>query len=73
VPGVIGALQASEAVRLLAGQPPAFAGHLLRYQAAGMSLETVRFRPNATCRVCGPRADIRALVAERYAAEACRP
>jgi molybdopterin/thiamine biosynthesis adenylyltransferase len=73
VPGVIGALQASEAVRLLAGQPPAFAGHLVRYQAAGMSLETVRFRPNATCRVCGPCADIRALVAECYAAEACRP
>ena len=74
VPGVIGALQASEAVRLLAGQPPAFAGRLLRYQAAGMALGTVRFRPNPACRVCGPRADIRALAPESYSgAGECRP
>jgi molybdopterin/thiamine biosynthesis adenylyltransferase len=72
VPGVIGALQASEAVRLLAGQAPAFAGRLLRYQARGMSLQAVTFRPNPACRVCGPQADIRALAAERYDAEACQ-
>jgi molybdopterin/thiamine biosynthesis adenylyltransferase len=73
VPGVIGSLQASEAVRLLAGQTPAFAGRLLRYQASAMALGTVRFRANPGCRVCGPGADIRALAPERYDSEACRP
>ena len=73
VPGVIGALQAGEAVKLLAGEATAFAGRLLRYQARGMALQAVRFRPNPACRVCGPRADIRALAAARYHAEACQP
>jgi molybdopterin/thiamine biosynthesis adenylyltransferase len=71
VPGVIGALQASEAVRFLRGQAPAFAGRLLRYEAVALELRTVSFRPNPTCAVCGDRPSITALVAARYGGEGC--
>jgi molybdopterin/thiamine biosynthesis adenylyltransferase len=70
VPGVLGALQAVEAVRFLRGQPGAFVGRLVQYDAAGFSLRTVKFRANAACRVCGPAADIVALQATE--GEACR-
>ena len=56
VPGVLGALAACEAVRLLRGEPPAFAGRLLRYEATLLSMRTSRFRPNPLCRVCGDAA-----------------
>lgn len=69
VPGVIGALQASEAVRLLTGQAPAFAGCLLRYEGTALSLRPVRFRANPRCRVCGERPEIRTLEAESYQAQ----
>jgi adenylyltransferase/sulfurtransferase len=63
---VLGALQGQEALRLLRGQPPAWAGRLLRYEAAAMSFRTVRFGPNPTCRVCGARPSITGLAAQAY-------
>jgi molybdopterin/thiamine biosynthesis adenylyltransferase len=71
VPGVVGALQAVEAVRLLRGEPGAFAGRLLRYDAPGLTMRAVRFRANPACGVCGERPSIRALDARAYRAEAC--
>jgi molybdopterin/thiamine biosynthesis adenylyltransferase len=73
VPGVVGALQAAEALRLLSGEGPACAGRLMRYEAASMSVRAVRFRPNPTCRVCGPRPSITRLSAEAYGAARCAP
>jgi molybdopterin/thiamine biosynthesis adenylyltransferase len=73
VPGVLGALQAEEALRLLRGQAPAWAGRLLRYEAASLSFRAVRFRPNPTCRVCGPRPSIGTLCAAAYDAPRCAP
>jgi molybdopterin/thiamine biosynthesis adenylyltransferase len=61
VPGVLGALQASEAVRFLAGQPAAFVGRLVQYDAAAFELRTVKFRRNPACRVCGDAPDIKDL------------
>jgi molybdopterin/thiamine biosynthesis adenylyltransferase len=71
VPGVLGALQAAEALRLLRGEAPAWAGRLLRYEASSMSCRAVRFRPNPCCRVCGARPSITALAAEAYAGDGC--
>jgi adenylyltransferase/sulfurtransferase len=53
VPGVLGALQAVEAVRLLRGETPAFVGRVIRYDSRSMALRAVRFRPNPACRACG--------------------
>ena len=67
VPGVIGALQAVEALRFLRGQPPAFAGRLLRYEAGTMQMRAVSFRRNPGCGVCGDSPAITALEPGRYA------
>jgi molybdopterin-synthase adenylyltransferase len=73
VPGVLGALAACEAVRLLRGERPAFAGRILRYEAALLSMRASRFRPNPLCRVCGERPSIRGLEPSNYEGRACAP
>jgi molybdopterin/thiamine biosynthesis adenylyltransferase len=71
VPGVIGALQGAEALRLLRGETPSYAGQLLRYDSRALSFRPVRFRPNPECRVCGARPTITSLLAEAYQAQPC--
>ena len=71
VPGVLGALQAAEALRLLHGETPAFAGRLIRYDSPALSLTTVRFRRNPLCRVCGDHPNITSLEESAYRAEEC--
>lgn len=61
VPGVLGALQAAEAVRFLRGEPGAFVGRLLQYDSQALSLRTVKFRANPACALCGAQPTIRAL------------
>lgn len=73
VPGVIGALQGAEALRILAGQPGTFAGRLIRYDSPFLTMRIVRLRPNPECGVCGPRPRITALSAAAYAAAAPDP
>jgi adenylyltransferase/sulfurtransferase len=58
VPGVIGALQAAEALRLLRGESPAFAGRVIRYDSRFMTMRSIRFRRNPHCGVCGDRPSI---------------
>jgi molybdopterin/thiamine biosynthesis adenylyltransferase len=71
VPGVLGALQAAEALRLLRGETPAFAGRLIRYDSPALSLSTVRFRRNPLCRVCGDHPNITSIEEAAYQAEEC--
>jgi molybdopterin/thiamine biosynthesis adenylyltransferase len=71
VPGVIGALQGAEAVRLLRGETPAFLGRLIQYDSAPMSIRTVCFKPNPVCGVCGPAPRIFRLDPSAYPAPAC--
>jgi molybdopterin/thiamine biosynthesis adenylyltransferase len=75
VPGVIGALQAVEAERLVRGLAPLYAGKLLQYQSQPLSLRAVAFRSNPACAVCGPGRSITALAGARYQdpAQACQP
>ncbi|HET6282916.1 MAG TPA: HesA/MoeB/ThiF family protein, partial [Polyangia bacterium] len=71
VPGVIGALQGAEAVRLLRGETPAFIGRLIQYDSLRMSFRAVTFKPNPLCGVCGAEPRIRALDRSEYAAQDC--
>jgi molybdopterin-synthase adenylyltransferase len=71
VPGVIGALQGSEAARLAHGETPAFIGRLIQYDSAAMFVRVVPFNPNPLCAVCGPAPRIRALAASNYPVERC--
>jgi adenylyltransferase/sulfurtransferase len=71
VPGVLGALSAVEAVRLLRGQTPGFAGRLIRYDSPSLTMRTIRFRRNPLCRVCGDRPNITSIDQSAYTAEEC--
>lgn len=50
--GIIGAVQAAEAIRLLAGIGESLAGRLCMLDARTMTWQTVRFRRDANCTVC---------------------
>lgn len=62
VPGVIGALQATEALRILRGESPAFAGRVIRYDSRLMTLRSISYRRNPACGVCGDSPFITSLV-----------
>jgi molybdopterin/thiamine biosynthesis adenylyltransferase len=51
-----GALQAAEAIRLLAGEPAAWANALLAIDTQAGSWRTVALSPNPRCSACAPRA-----------------
>ncbi len=53
LPGTLGCIQATEAVKLLLGAGEPLAGRLLFYDAMEMSFETVPYRRNPDCPVCG--------------------
>jgi len=56
VAALAGALQAAEAIRLLAGEPPAWANALLALDTQAGRWRTVPVAPNPRCPACAPRA-----------------
>ncbi len=59
LPGTIGTLQATEALKLLLGIGEPLIGRLLLYNALDLSFDFVKLKKNPKCRVCGPDADIK--------------
>jgi molybdopterin-synthase adenylyltransferase len=53
--GIIGAMQASEALRLLAGVGSSLAGRLQMLDGRTMEWSEVRVKRDPACRVCGPQ------------------
>ena len=53
LPGIIGSLQANEALKLVLGRGDSLAGRLLLFDALGTTLEEVTVRRNPDCPVCG--------------------
>ena len=62
LPGTIGTLQATEALKVLLGIGDPLIGKLLLYNALDMTFDFVKLKKNPNCRVCGPNADIKELV-----------
>ena len=62
LPGTIGTLQATEALKVLLGIGEPLIGKLLLYNALDMSFDFVKLKKNPNCRVCGPNADVRELI-----------
>lgn len=62
LPGTIGTLQATEALKVLLGIGEALIGKLLLYNALDMSFDFVKLKKNPNCRVCGPNADVKELI-----------
>jgi adenylyltransferase/sulfurtransferase len=62
LPGTIGTIQATEALKVLLGIGSPLTGKLLLYNALDMSFDFVKLKKNPNCRVCGPNADIKELI-----------
>ena len=53
LPGVVGTIQATEAVKVLLGIGEPLVGRLLTYDALGMRFREVRLRRDPKCPLCG--------------------
>jgi adenylyltransferase/sulfurtransferase len=62
LPGTIGTLQATEAIKVLLGIGEPLIGRLLLYNALDMSFDFVKLRKNPRCKICGPEPEITALI-----------
>jgi len=62
LPGVIGAIQATEAIKLIIGRGKPLIGRLLIYDALRMCFEEVELNKNPACPVCGENPTIRELI-----------
>jgi molybdopterin/thiamine biosynthesis adenylyltransferase/rhodanese-related sulfurtransferase len=62
LPGLIGCIQATEAVKLLLGQGSPLIGRLLLYDALQMSFREFRVRRNPRCPVCGDHPSVTKLI-----------
>jgi adenylyltransferase/sulfurtransferase len=68
LPGVMGAIQATEAIKLVVGRGEPLVGRLLTYDALELRFQEFRFARRRDCAVCGERPTITEL---RDAPEAC--
>lgn len=57
LPGTIGTMQATEAIKLILGIGEPMIGRMLLYDALDMEFNTIRIRKNPHCPVCGIPAD----------------
>lgn len=62
LPGTIGTIQATEAIKVLLGIGQLLAGRLLLYDALDMTFETIRLSKRSDCPVCGDHPTITALI-----------
>ena len=62
LPGTVGAIQATEAIKLILGVGEPLIGRLLLYDATTMSFDEVRLRKNPNCPICGENPTITELI-----------
>lgn len=62
LPGIIGTIQATEAIKLIVGIGQPLIGRLLLYDALAMTFDEIRLRKNPDCPACGEHPTITALI-----------
>ncbi len=62
LPGIIGSLQAAEAIKLITGAGEPLIGRMLLFDALTATFRNIRIPKNAHCKVCGPDPEIRHLI-----------
>lgn len=62
LPGTIGAIQATEAIKLILGEGEPLIGRLLLYDAASMEFNQVQLRKNPDCPICGVQPTLTELI-----------
>jgi molybdopterin/thiamine biosynthesis adenylyltransferase/rhodanese-related sulfurtransferase/molybdopterin converting factor small subunit len=62
LPGLIGTIQATEAIKLIIGAGDPLAGRLLLFDALAMSFRTLKLRRDPSCVICGDHPTQKALI-----------
>jgi len=62
LPGIMGSIQAAQAINLLVEYGQSLVGRLLLFNATDMAFNEVRVRKNESCSVCGPHRTITRLI-----------
>ncbi len=71
LPGVVGLVQATEAVKLILGIGEPLIGRLLTYDALGMRFREVKLRRDPKCPLCGTSPTIKDLTIHMDGAGGC--
>jgi molybdopterin/thiamine biosynthesis adenylyltransferase/rhodanese-related sulfurtransferase len=62
LPGIVGTIQATEAIKLIIGQGDPLIGRLLLFDALTMKFRELKLRKNPACPVCGDNPTINELI-----------
>ena len=62
LPGLIGTIRATGAIKLILGAGDSLAGRLLLFDALAMSVRTMKLRRDPACPICGDNPPITALI-----------
>jgi adenylyltransferase/sulfurtransferase len=62
LPGIVGAIQANEAIKLILGAGEPLINRLLLFDAWQLRFRELKLRKDPDCPVCGPRATIKELI-----------
>jgi len=62
LPGIVGAIQANEAIKWILQTGQLLSGRLLLFDALKMSFRELKLRKNPDCPACGPNRTLRALI-----------
>lgn len=62
LPGIIGLIQATEAIKILLGEGTTLGGRLLLFDALRMSFRELRLKKDSQCKICGDQPLITALI-----------
>jgi len=62
LPGTVGTIQATEAIKLLLGIGSSLVGRLVLYNALDMSFDTIKLKKNPNCKVCGAHPNVTGLI-----------
>lgn len=71
LPGIIGTIQATEAIKFVLGQGEVLAGRMLMYDALAMSFRNVPIKRNPRCPLCGEQPTITGFRDEPGAMTVC--
>jgi len=62
LPGIIGAMQATETIKLILGKGESLAGRLVLFDALAMKFRELKLRRNPECPICGDHRTIHELI-----------
>ena len=62
LPGIIGTIQATEAIKLILGAGDSLAGRLLLFDALAMEFRTMKLRRDPDCPICGDHPTVKTLI-----------